>query len=62
MVPIQKVKDIVSRYNILEKELSSGDTNPKLLAKIQDGTPHLDGSVFLQTSVLKLKKLDGLPS
>ena len=33
MVPIQKVKDIVSRYNILEKELSSGDTNPKLLAK-----------------------------
>ncbi len=33
MVPIQKVKDIVSRYNILETELSSGNTDPKLFAK-----------------------------
>ena len=33
MVPIQKVKDIVSRYEVLERELSSGNTDPKLFAK-----------------------------
>ena len=32
MLPLQKVKEIVSRYNILEKELSSGSINPKQYA------------------------------
>ena len=29
MLPLQKVKEIISRYNILEKELSSGNLDPK---------------------------------
>ena len=33
MVPIQKVKDIISQYETLEKELSSGKIEPKLFAK-----------------------------
>ncbi len=33
MVPIDRVKDIVTRYDELEKELSSGNVDPKLFAK-----------------------------
>ena len=33
MIPLQKVKDIIIKYNNLEKELSSGSVNPKLFAK-----------------------------
>ncbi len=33
MIPIQKVKDIVQKHNNLEKELSSGNIEPKLFAK-----------------------------
>ena len=33
MIPLQKVKDIIIKYDNLEKELSSGSVNPKLFAK-----------------------------
>ena len=33
MIPLQKVKDIVIKHNNLEKELSSGKIEPKLLEK-----------------------------
>ncbi len=33
MVPIAKVKDIIEKHKDLEKELSSGNINPKLFAK-----------------------------
>ena len=33
MVPIDKVKDIINKHDALEKELSSGDIDPKLFAK-----------------------------
>ena len=33
MVPIDKVKDIINKHDDLEKELSSGNINPKLFAK-----------------------------
>ena len=33
MVPINKVRDIITKYDSLEKELSSGDIDPKLFAK-----------------------------
>ena len=33
MVPIEKVKDIISKYDALEKELASGNIDPKLFAK-----------------------------
>tara|TARA_B100000575_G_scaffold293384_1_gene304600 strand:+ start:1666 stop:2742 length:1077 start_codon:yes stop_codon:yes gene_type:complete len=32
MVPLEKVKDIVGKYNSLEKELSSGNIEPKMFA------------------------------
>ena len=33
MIPIEKIKDIISKYDVLEKELSSGSIDPKLYAK-----------------------------
>ena len=33
MVPKNKVKDIITKYDSLEKELSSGSIDPKLFAK-----------------------------
>ena len=33
MVPIGKVKDIIKKHEILEKELSSGSVDPKSYAK-----------------------------
>ena len=33
MIPLQKVKDIISKHNDLEKELSSGKIEPKIFAK-----------------------------
>ena len=33
MVPINKVKEIITKHNSLEKELSSGRIDPKLFAK-----------------------------
>ena len=33
MIPLQKVKDIISKYNDLEKELSSGKIESKMFAK-----------------------------
>ena len=33
MVPIDKVKDIITKHDALEKELSSGNIEPKLFAK-----------------------------
>ena len=34
MVPLDKVKDIIDKHDKLEKELSSGNIDPKLIAKI----------------------------
>ena len=33
MVPIDKVKDIINKHDALEKELASGNIEPKLFAK-----------------------------
>ena len=33
MVPINKVQDIIIRYDALEKDLSSGSVDPKVFAK-----------------------------
>ncbi len=33
MIPLKKVRDIIDKYNVLEKELSSGNIDPKLFAK-----------------------------
>ena len=46
MVPVEKVKDIIARYDLLEKELSSGSTDSKLFAKKSKECSHL-GSIIL---------------
>ena len=33
MIPLEKVKDIITKHDDLEKELSSGNVDPKLFAK-----------------------------
>ena len=33
MVPLDKVRDIIIKHDALEKELSSGNIDPKLFAK-----------------------------
>ena len=33
MIPLNKVKDIITKHDSIEKELSSGSTDPKLFAK-----------------------------
>ena len=33
MVPIEKVKDIITKHDALEKDLSSGNIDPKQFAK-----------------------------
>ena len=33
MIPLQKVKEIIVKHNSLEKELSTGNIDPKLFAK-----------------------------
>ena len=38
MIPLQKVKDIILKHDALEKDLSSEDIEPKLLAKNQKNT------------------------
>ena len=45
MLPIQKVKEIVSKHDNLEKELSSGDIAPKVFAKKSKEYSHL-GSII----------------
>ena len=33
MIPVEKVQDIIAKHDELEKELSSGNIDPKLFAK-----------------------------
>ncbi len=33
MIPLEKVKEIITKHNELEKELSSGNVDPKLFSK-----------------------------
>ena len=33
MIPLQKIEDIVSKYKTIEKELSSGNIDPKKYAQ-----------------------------
>ena len=46
MIPIEKVKDIITKHDALEKELSSGSIDPKQLAKKSKEYSNL-GSVIL---------------
>ena len=45
MVPVNKVKDIITKHDSLEKELSSGNINPKLFAKKSKEYSSLEGII-----------------
>ena len=47
MIPLQKVKDIIDKHNILEKELSSGKVDPKLFAKKSKEYSNLGRIIFV---------------
>ena len=45
MVPINKVKDIITKHDSIEKELSSGSIDPKLFAKKSKEYSSLEGII-----------------
>ena len=47
MVPINKVKDIITKYDSLEKELSSGSIDPKLFVKKSKEYSSLGGIISI---------------
>ena len=47
MIPINKVKDIISKHDSLEKELSSGKIDPKLFAKKSKEYSNLEGIISI---------------
>ena len=47
MIPINKVKDIISKHDSLEKELSSGKIDPKLFAKKSKEYSNLGGIISI---------------
>ena len=52
MIPLQKVKDIIIRYNDLEKELSSGNLDSKLFAKKSKEYSNLSNIISIAKSYL----------
>ena len=52
MIPIQKVKDIIHRHDKLEKELSSGNVEPKLFAKKSKEYSNLGGVINIAKKYL----------
>ena len=47
MVPVEKVKDIITQHDFLEKELSSGNVDPKLFAKKSKEYSRLGGIILV---------------
>jgi peptide chain release factor 1 len=56
MVPIEKVKDIIIQYDSLEKELSSGEVDPKLYAKKSKKYSHLGGIISIARNYVNFEK------
>ena len=46
MIPIQKVKDIIIKHDALEKELASGNIDPKIFAKKSKEYSNLEGIIL----------------
>ena len=55
MIPLDKVKDIINKHDTLEKELSSGNIDPKLFAKKSKEYSNLEILFQLQKNLLILK-------
>ena len=57
MIPIDKVKKIIERYISLEKELSTGKVEPKLLAKKSKEYSDLKNIVSIASSSVSIDSL-----
>ena len=55
MVPLDKVKDIISKHDDLEKELSSGSIDPKLFAKKSKEYSNLGGIINVAREYLNFE-------
>ena len=56
MIPIEKVKDIILKHDVLEKELSSGNIDPKLFAKKSKEYSSLGGIVSVARKFVNFEK------
>ena len=55
MIPIQKVQDIIAKHDNLEKELSSGNVDPKLFAKKSKEYSHLGNIISFARDYIKFE-------
>jgi peptide chain release factor 1 len=55
MVPTDKVKDIIAKHDALEKELSSGNIDPKLFAKKSKDYSNLKGIILIAREFLNFE-------
>ena len=53
MIPIEKVQDIIAKHDSLEKELSSGNIDPKLFAKKSKEYSNLGSIISFAREYLK---------
>ena len=56
MIPYEKVQDIISRHDTLEKELSLGNIDPKLFAKKSKDYSNLGNIISIAREYVKFKK------
>ena len=55
MIPIAKVQDIIAKHDNLEKELSSGNVDPKLFAKKSKEYSHLGNIISFARDYIKFE-------
>tara|TARA_X000000950_G_scaffold244223_1_gene300213 strand:- start:662 stop:1738 length:1077 start_codon:yes stop_codon:yes gene_type:complete len=55
MVPVDKVRDIINKHDVLEKELSSGKVDPKLFAKKSKEYSNLGGIIKIAREYVKFE-------
>ena len=56
MIPITKIRDIISKHDSLEKELSSGSVEPKLFAKKSKEYSSLGGIISIAKEYINFDK------
>ena len=56
MIPIEKVQDLIARHDDLEKELSSGNIDPKLFAQKSKEYSNLGNIITIAKNYLKFEK------
>ena len=56
MIPIEKVQDLIARHDDLEKELSSGNIDPKLFAQKSKEYSNLGNIIIIAKNYLKFEK------